>query len=413
MVTDSGKKAAAAYVIIASHFPCYDGFGLYFTRIYPEKSYVLGIKIKEQFPEGMFITAEEPGRSLRSQSCEDGELVLVGGEHHKTGQGNSTTTHYEKNTIVYKTFDMDRMGVWPAYTGPDSKKYDDGTYENMFGVRMRDVNYGKGVYSEAVGFPLANAESIKEIEQHPWPSADWYNYTGIIEPLRQNPDYPFTIGYMALGWWSWEMRGMSLFFEDLLMNTEIAEVIIEKISDYGYEYFKRIIETGREYIGKNFVLIHLADDWATQESLMISPRLYRDFFKKHYRRVIDMAHSAGLKVEFHMCGSAVGLIPELIDTGIDILNPVQTSARDMTPHILKEKFGKDIAFSGGVDVQTILPFGTPDKVKDEVKYLLDTMGRDGGYILEPSHAIQVGTPPENVMAMYQAAYEYYGMKMDI
>lgn len=126
-----------------------------------------------------------------------------------------------------------------------------------------------------------------------------------------------------------------------------------------------------------------------------------------------MAHSAGLKVEFHCCGSAVGLIPEFIETGIDILNPIQTSAKGMTPHILKEKYGKYLAFSGGVDVQTVLPFGTPEKVKDEVKYLLDTMGKDGGYILEPSHSIQAGTPPENVVAMYEAVYEYYDIKNEL
>jgi uroporphyrinogen decarboxylase len=105
----------------------------------------------------------------------------------------------------------------------------------------------------------------------------------------------------------------------------------------------------------------------------------------------------------------VGLIPELIDLGVDILNPVQTSAAGMEPSALKQEFGRDIAFSGGIDVQTVLPFGTPETVAKEVRYLLDTMGKGGGYILEPSHAIQAGTPPENVLAMYRAAYDYYGI----
>lgn len=318
----------------------------------------------------------------------------------------------DRDTILYKVFDIDRRHAGPEYTGPKPSEYEDGTYDNIFGVRMKDVSYGHGKYSEAVAFPLSDATSVTEVERYPWPSAEWYDYSSILEPLKAYPDYSFTIGYLALGWFSWEMRGMSQFLEDLIINPEIAEAVIEKISGYGFEYFRRIIETGREYIGKNFTCIHLADDWATQESLLISPQLYRSFFKKHYRRIIDMAHSAGLLVEFHCCGSAVGLIPELIDTGIDILNPVQTSARGMVPHELKEKFGEHIAFSGGIDVQTVLPFGTPGRVGEEVKYLLDTMGKNGGYILEPSHAIQPDTPPENVVAMYKAVYDYYGIPND-
>jgi uroporphyrinogen decarboxylase len=122
-----------------------------------------------------------------------------------------------------------------------------------------------------------------------------------------------------------------------------------------------------------------------------------------------MAHSAGILVEFHCCGSQPNLIPEFLDLGVDILTPLQTSAKDMTPHKLKEEFGGYISFSGGVDVQTILPHGTPESVRDYVFYLLDTVGKGGGYILQPSHAIQVDTPPENVIAMVDALYEYYGM----
>jgi uroporphyrinogen decarboxylase len=105
------------------------------------------------------------------------------------------------------------------------------------------------------------------------------------------------------------------------------------------------------------------------------------------------------------------LIPELIDLGVDIMNPLQTSAKYMTPHKLKEEYGEYISFSGGVDVQTVLPQGTPESVRDEVFYLLDTIGKNGGYILMPSHAIQVDTPPENIVAMADAVYEYYGMPL--
>jgi len=107
VITNEGKKVMASNVIIASHFPCYDGLGLYFARMYPERSYVLGIKIKDKFPGGMYINAEEPGRSLRSQRLEDGELILVGGESHKTGQGGPTMIHYENlKNFAEQTFSV-------------------------------------------------------------------------------------------------------------------------------------------------------------------------------------------------------------------------------------------------------------------------------------------------------------------
>ncbi len=315
----------------------------------------------------------------------------------------------DREKLLYSIFDVDIRGADASYVGPELKKYEDGSYDNWFGGRMQNKEYDGGVYAEFVTHPLDKATTIEEIEEYSLPPMEWFDFTKIKEPLSQYPDYAFTIGYFALGWYSWELRGMSTFLEDLLVRPDIAGALIEKMADWGYQFIKNMVNAGKDYIGKNYLCVHLADDWATQDSLLISPELYRKYFKRHYQKIINMAHDAGLSVEFHCCGSAIGLIPELIDTGIDILNPIQTSATGMVPHELKEKFGKDLIFSGGVDVQQVLPLEDPDSVKKEVKYLLDTLGKDGGYILGPSHAIQVGTPPENIIAMYEAVYEYYGL----
>jgi len=301
----------------------------------------------------------------------------------------------------------------PKYTGNNIKTFPDGRYTNMFGVLMEDISYGTGSYSEAVGNPLSDATSVAEIEQYPWPSPEDFDYSGIVDTLANNPDYPHTVGYLALGWTCWDLRGMDQFLEDLILDPDVANALIAQISDFGYGYFKRIIEVGKPYIGKNFRCIHLADDWATQEGLMISPKMYREFFKSHYKRIIDLAHKAGLLVEFHICGSAVDLIPDLIDTGIDILNPIQTSAKGMIPEQLQLQFGNQIAFSGGLDVQTIMPFGTRSEVRKEVFRLLDVFGKNGGYIFQPSHSLQIDTPLDNVYAMIMAIYEYYGKEQDV
>lgn len=316
-------------------------------------------------------------------------------------------------TLIYGDFDCDRRGATPEYTGPKHNIYPDGTYDDFYGVRMRDVDYGKGSYSEAVISPLANAETVDDIASYNWPSADYYNYKSILNTLEKYLDYPFTLGYQSYGWYAWNLRGMSQFFEDLILSPELAEALLNKLSDLGYDYFEKLINANKSYINKNFVAILIADDIGSQNGPLISLEHFRRFFKPHYRRLIEMVHKHGLIVEYHSCGSIINFIPDLIDMGIDILNPIQTSAKGMNPKKLKEEYGNDIAFSGGIDVQTILPSSNPQKVRDEVFYLLETMGKNGGYILEPSHAIQSDTPPENVMTMYRAVYEYYGIHSDI
>ncbi len=325
-------------------------------------------------------------------------------------------------TILYDYFDIDyrfqgegmEAKSWePAYVGPELKKYDNGTFENIWGSKQKYIYYGSGKYTETIDFALARAETVKEVDDHQWPQVDWYDYKSILPTIKQFPDYPFTVGYLAPGWFAWEVRGMSQFMIDCLERKAIAEAILMHICDFGYEYFKKIIETVKDYIGKNVHCIHLADDWGTQQGLLMSPSIFDDFFAPHYRRIIDLAHSAGMKVEFHSCGSAIKIFPRFIDVGVDIMNPIQTSAKDMIPLKIKKEFGKELVFSGGIDVQQVLPKFTPNEVKKEVISMLESMGKNGGYIPGPSHNIQAGTPPENVVAMYEAIHEYYGMKINL
>jgi uroporphyrinogen decarboxylase len=324
--------------------------------------------------------------------------------------------------ILYDYFDIDyrfqgdgfEAKSWePAYIGPEFQKFDDGTFKNIWGSKQKYINYGNGKYTETIDFALARAETVKEVDDHQWPQVDWYDYQSIIPAIKKFPDYPFMVGYFAPGWFAWEVRGMSQFMIDCIEKNAIAEAILTHICDFGYNYFKKIIETVKDYIGENVHCIHLADDWGTQQGLLMNPSIFDDFFAPHYRRIIDLAHSAGLKVEFHSCGSAIKIFPRFIDVGVDIMNPIQTSAKDMIPLKIKEEFGNDLVFSGGIDVQQVLPKSHPDEVKKEVISVLESMGKNGGYIPGPSHNIQVGTPPENVIAMYEALYEYFGMKINL
>jgi uroporphyrinogen decarboxylase len=323
------------------------------------------------------------------------------------------------DTILYERFDIDyrfqndglEAKAWePDYIGPELRTFKDGTFENMWGSKQKLMHYkdGRGAYTETFKYALGDASTAAEVDKHNWPRADWFDFKTVLPALEKYPDYPFMLGYLSIGWFSWEVRGMEKCLMDFTLNPEVGEAVIRNISDFGFEYFKKLIETAKGYIGKNFVAIHIADDWGTQETLLTNPSIFYKYFAPHYRRIIDLAHSNGLLVEFHSCGAARGLYPGFIDIGVDIMNPVQTSAKGMVPHEIKKEFGNNLAFSGGIDVQQLLPNATIREVKDEVKYLLDTMGVRGGYIPGPAHNIQYGTPPENIVAMYEAMDEYYG-----
>lgn len=296
----------------------------------------------------------------------------------------------------------------PAYVGPELETFEDGSFRNIWGSRQKLMYHrdGKGSYTETYEYALSGELTVKDVENHSWPQADWYDFSSIIPAIEKYPDYPFIIGYWAIGWFSWEVRGMEQCFMDFALDPKAAEALTTKIADIGFEYYSKLFEAVKAYIGKNVVAMHMADDWGMQDGLIMSPDVFYQFYAPHYKRIIDLAHSYGLLVEFHSCGAARELYPGMVEVGVDIMNPVQTSAKGMVPHEIKKEFGKDLAFSGGMDVQQLLPNASVQEVKDEVKYLFDTMGKDGGFLPGPAHNIQYGTPPENVVAMYEAMDEY-------
>ena len=216
--------------------------------------------------------------------------------------------------------------------------------------------------------------------------------------------------------WSATLGGLVLLgsprhaqcLEDFYLNPPIAEAIAQHIADFGYEYYSRLLEAVKGEIGKNVVCIHLADDWGTQEGLLMGPDIFDRFYARHYRRLIDLAHRHGLKVEFHSCGAARAVYPKFIEVGVDIMNPVQTSARGMVPAEIKKEFGKDLAFSGAIDVQQVLAQRIPSGSQGRGETRAGCPGHRRRILPGPAHNIQLGTPPENVVAMYEAMDEYFG-----
>jgi len=203
--------------------------------------------------------------------------------------------------ILYDRFDIDYRfqgdgfegKSWePVYVGPELKTYDDGTFDNIWGSRQRRVYHrdGKGSYIETVRFALAEATTVEEIDNHRWPQADWYDYDSIVPTIEAYPDYPFMVGYQSPGWFAWEVRGMDKCMQDLCLDPAIAEAVLQNVCDFGFEYYTRTLEAVKDYIGKNVVAIHLADDWGAQNGLLMGPEVFDKFFARHYRRFTDLAH---------------------------------------------------------------------------------------------------------------------------
>jgi uroporphyrinogen decarboxylase len=286
----------------------------------------------------------------------------------------------------------------PKYIGPHLKAgYD------YFGRGYRRVKYETGVYDEVSYHPLAEFQTIDEVEaNYTWPAPDWFDYSGIRAQLKGKEQYPVRGGgsepFLEYAY----LRGLERAYLDLLENPELVHYCLEKLVDLDYENTRRIFEQ----LPGQVTYTYVAEDLGSQENLLFSPKTIREFLFPGMRRMIQLAHEAGVYVFTHSDGAIRKIIPELIEIGIDLLNPIQWRCKGMERDGLKRDFGDRLIFHGGVDNQQTLPFGTVDDVRREVIDNMEIMGRGGGYILAPCHNIQSVSPVENIVAMYETGYEY-------
>jgi uroporphyrinogen decarboxylase len=226
-----------------------------------------------------------------------------------------------------------------------------------------------------------------------------------LRQLRARSDRAIMIAFGAnLFEWGSYLRRMDNFLRDLAAAPTDAEALLDKLVEVHLADADRLLPV----LGDNVDLIQLGDDLGMENGLLFSPKMYRRFFKPRLKIIVEHIRrlNPNLIVFLHSCGSIYPLIGDLIEIGIDVINPVQISAKDMEPARLKREFGDDITFwGGGCDTQAILPRATPQQVKDHVRRNIDTFAPGGGFIFCQVHNILVEVPPENVVAMYEAAME--------
>lgn len=299
---------------------------------------------------------------------------------------------------LYEKLHIDKVfNVSPKYIGPKLPKNTD-----IYGCKYRAIRYRSGIYNECIYHPLAKYTTVKEIEEkYTWPTIDLFDYSIIREQVKGKEKYPVSGGGSEPFLIYKHLRGETQAYIDLIKYPEIVEYCLDKLYDFCYENTLKIYKEASQYI----LFSYIAEDLGSQEDLLYSPQQIRKFFFPGMKKMIDLAHSYGIYVFHHDDGAIRKILPDLVNLGIDILNPVQWRCKGMNREELKKEFGDKIIFHGAMDNQYTLPFGTVEEVKEEVIYNINVLGKNGGYILAPCHNIQPITPIKNILAMYQTGYE--------
>jgi uroporphyrinogen decarboxylase len=309
-----------------------------------------------------------------------------------------------------------RNNYGPSYMGQTFKKYPDGTVEDLWGVRRKTVTYGKGTdhegtYSEVAESPLEPMKTVEEIEKYSrWASPDWWEYSSVHQDCEKfHPDYAVInvgdrLDRTAQLKPTMYLRGVQQTFADLLMNPKIVECIRDHVVNYFVEYDHRVFKAAKGAID----VFMMGDDIGGQTGPLLSLEMWRRYFKKGFKTYVGIAHQYGIPVMYHTCGDVKQFIPDFIECGLDILQSLQPQATNMDIRQLKKEFGKHICFQGGMDIQHVLPLGKVEDVRQMVRYAMESAKEGGGYTICTAHNIQIDTPIENVVALFEAYHEFGG-----
>lgn len=287
------------------------------------------------------------------------------------------------------------VGMETSYHASDEEEY-----TCKWGLRWRNVKNYTGEYTEIIDHPLSGDDSKLVSYQTPDPCEEsQYSYLKDIVSRYGTEKWIIGSCQCSLFESAWYLRGMDEFMVDMAINEDYANELLDKIMQFPLNAGLKMIELGVD-------MVWLGDDVATQLNMMISPAMWREYLKPRYAAMFSefKRKNKNIKIAYHSCGNCEAIIDEMIEIGLDVLNPLQPAAID--PLMVKKKFGNRIALFGGLDVQNILPFGKPDDVKAEVKRLIEGCAKGGGYILSPAHHIQSDTSLENIEAFYEAARLY-------
>lgn len=303
--------------------------------------------------------------------------------------------------------DIDFRWIKPEYTGPELQ-LESGNRKNIFGVEYAYVAAGHGGHWEPVAFPLEHVTDPSALDDYPWPSVDWYNFDDLDEQFEKYEDYaimtapgvdtsPGTLTVIQ------DLIGMERAMMDMLLNPDFVHALIEKIMAFNMAFISKLYA----HAGNRIDFYRIGEDYGSQQGLLFGIEQWQEFIQPTLIKMSEIPKKNGSYYYQHTCGGVSDLVPHLINTGVDVLDPIQVTAKGMDPQFLKHTYGDQLCFSGGIDEHEILPNGTPKDVRNEVYRMLDIMAKNGGYFVGPTHNFQADIPTENIVAMYEAAKDWH------
>lgn len=361
----------------------------------PKERVLTALSLKEPDRVPIFVTLA-PGMVVKLAE-------YLGGDARDTTPVDSRLSNRLSYTEMLLELGNDMVAIGPCYPPNTIKIHPDGTFTDEWGIRYRKVkpSKGPGFHTEMVEHPLASVNSEKGLLKFKLPdphAAHRFDYAK--EQVKE-----YSLQYAIIGVvectvleLSWYLTGMQKFLVDLYSERPYLIKLMDEILAYNIEVGKELIRLGAD-------IIWTGDDYGTQRGMLISPKLWRRHFKPRMAIVYEEFKKINPKVKIahHSCGSIRPIIGEMIEIGVEVLNPIQPRAADMDPKSLKEEFGDSLAFFGGIDQQHTMPRGSVEDVKEEVKTRIAELGGGGGYLLAPAHDIQADVPVENTLALFEAA----------
>jgi len=295
----------------------------------------------------------------------------------------------------------DLVGIAAVYpNGYETKKRADGHLVNEWGMVFKET----GLYSEFIEYPLEKARSKQDIMKYSFPDPMAEGRFNVARTTIKNYKGEFVIiGDLETSIFetAWYLVGLEKFLMDLMMGPDYMTPLLDIIMLINTRIGEELINIGAE-------IIWCGDDFGMQHGMIMDPETWRKWFRPRIKYMFEAFRKVNpdVKIAWHSCGSILPIIPDFIELGLDILNPIQPLAKGMTPEFLKAEYGNDLVFFGGIDVQELLPYKTPQEIRSEITRRCEILGKGGGYIAAPAHNIQPDTPVDNVLAMYEAIMEF-------
>lgn len=305
---------------------------------------------------------------------------------------------------ILKKFKIDTRHIRTNTSGSRMNHSD--SFKDIFGISYQRVGTAEipTLYYEMIAYPLANA-SLAEVRRYKWPvpSESWFN--GLARLVNRLTDEGYAIVANPISGGILEqtvyLRGLQQFMHDLYENREL----IEELLDLSVVNQITMNEKYLEEVGENSLILIYGDDYGHQDRLLMHPEMWRELVKPRVKELFRCIKQdfPQIKIQLHSCGSIAPIIPDLIEIGVDVLNPVQPRAAEMDHVVLKQKYRSQICFHAGFDIQYVLPKGSQNDIGEEVKRVVSSLGSDNtGYIFATAHNILADVPPENIIRMYDA-----------